>query len=303
MWLLLAVGWLAAPRASQLGANDGFLLFATDRNDPSEEPICPTCEEIYVMYPDGSVPTRLTDNEASDNGPVWSHSRKTVAFHSNRSGPPEIFLMNLDGSDQRLLVSLDALGALFPSFSQSGNELCFNSQVRPRDIYIVNIHGTGLTNLTNQAGDNLRCDWSPKNNDIAFGSTRHGNEEIYVMNADGSDESIVRLTTAGGTDANPDWSPKGDRIAFESNRDGNPEIYVMNADGTDQVRLTFFAGQDTKPTWSPKGDRIAFHRRIAGHLQVFTMNADGTDELQLTFTPIPGSSGFPGWGKWAAQLR
>jgi hypothetical protein len=75
-FVILSTLWLSVPRASQLGVNDGLLLFATDRNDPSEEPICPTCEDIYVMYPDGSEATRLTDNEASDNGPVWSHSRK-----------------------------------------------------------------------------------------------------------------------------------------------------------------------------------------------------------------------------------
>ena len=73
-----------------------------------------------------------------------------------------------------------------------------------RDIYIVNVHGTGLTNLTSpaqppgqlgQAGDNIRCDWSQKSNAIAFTSNRHDpagtsaanrNDEIYVMNADGS---------------------------------------------------------------------------------------------------------------------
>ena len=100
--------------------------------------------------------------------------------------------MNADGSNPQVLASLGGAGAVFPSFSHNGNELCFNSQVRPRDIYIVNIDGTGLTNLTSQTGDNLRCDWSPKGNSIAFGSTRDGNEEIYVMNADGSD--VVRLT-------------------------------------------------------------------------------------------------------------
>ena len=96
-----------------------------------------------------------------------------------------------------------------------------------RDIYIVNVHGTGLTNLTSPtqspgqtgvAGDNLRCDWSPKANAIAFASNRHDpadtlpagrNDEIYVMNADGTD--VVRLTDAAGSDANPAWSPKGAR--------------------------------------------------------------------------------------------
>ncbi len=97
---------------------------------------------------------------------------------------PQIYLMNADGSEQQPLISLPG-GAAFPSFSQSGNELCFHSQASPRDIYIVNVHGTGLTNLTASHrlpeqpgelpalnGDNIRCDWSPKGNAIAFTSNR-----------------------------------------------------------------------------------------------------------------------------------
>jgi len=322
-FVILSVLWFAAPHASQEGANEGFILFTSDWANPSRDPRCSDCEDIYAMSPDGSNPTRLTQGGAdrvvgrapyNNTGADWSHSKKLIAFHTNRGGFPEIFLMNADGSDQLVLASLGAAGAVFPSFSHSGNELCFNSQVGPRDIYIVNIHGTGLTNLTNQTGDNLRCDWSPKSNSIAFGSTRDGNEEIYVINADGSD--VVRLTgnllagqdPAPGADANPAWSPKGDRIAFESNRHApllipaNPEIYVMDADGTNPVRLTFFAGQDTKPTWSPTGDRIAFQRRIAGHLQIFTMNPDGSDQQPITETIPPEFffSGFPSWGKWSA---
>ena len=328
-FVILSSLWFAAPHASQEGANEGFVLFTSDRANPSMAGTCSDCEDIYVMSPDGSTPIRLTHGGAdkvvgrapyNNTGADWSHSKKLIAFHTNRSGFPEIYLMNADGSDQLVLASLGGSGAMFPSFSQSGNELCFNSQVRPRDIFIVNIHGTGLTNLTEtqeteHKGDNLRCDWSPKSNSIAFGSSRDGNEEIYVMNADGSD--VVRLTgdlvadqpDAPGPDANPAWSPKGDRIAFESNRHTPPntptnaEIYVMNADGTDQRRLTFSAGQDTKPTWSPLGDRIAFQRRIAGHLQVFTMNPDGSDPKQITETIPPEFffSGFPSWAKWSSQ--
>lgn len=334
--LVLSFAWFAAPEASQESANDGFVLFTTDRDNPSNLGICSNCEDIYVMAPDGSGATRLThgggaaDDAAAYNsgGADWSHSKKLIAFQSNRINRiPQIFLMNADGSEQQLLVSLGGGGA-FPSFSQNGNELCFHGQARPRDIYLVNIHGTGLTNLTSpgvlpgqpgQSGDNIRCDWSPKRNGLAFVSTRDtvpgaaANEEIYVMNADGSD--VERLTNAPGSDANPAWSPKGDRIAFESNRTGKPEIWVMNADGSNQVRLTNFDPEPTprnilvtKPTWSPTGDRIAFHRRVGlagtrGHAEVYTMNADGTDVRQITFTPPPGFSGFPSWGKWSDSQR
>lgn len=295
--LVISVIWFASAHANQDGATDGFILFSTDRDFADSNN--PTSEEIYVMLPDGTHATRITDNAVNDKAPVWSHSKKMIAFHSGQNGRPEIFLMNLDGSERRLLASLGQAGAQFPSFSHNGNELCFNSMTTPREIYIVDVHGTGLTNLTNHPGDDLRCDWSPKGNNIVFSSNRHGNVELYVMNADGSDP--VRLTNSAGADTNADWSPNGDRIAFESNRDGNAEIYVMNADGSDPVRLTTFAGQDTKPAWSPTGDRIAFHRQIADHLQVYTMNVDGTDVTQITFTATPQFSGFPSWGKWSAQ--
>ena len=315
--VILSTLWFAAPHAGQEGANEGFILFTSDRANPSSAGNCLDCEDIYVMSPDGSRPTRLTRGGAdaavgrapyNNANADWSHRQKLIAFSSNRGGFPEIFLMSADGSDQVVLASLGASGALAPSFSHSGSELCFNSQVRPRDIYIVNIDGTGLTNLTETnltetKADNLRCDWSPTSNSIAFGSTRDGNEEIYVMDADGSEPR--RLTDAPGVDANAAWSPNGDRIAFESNRHmpqgGNAEIYVMDADGTHQERLTSFAGQDTKPTWSPTGDRIAFHRRIEGHLQVFTMNPDGSDVRAITETIFPEIffSGFPSWGKWS----
>ena len=91
----------------------------------------PSSEEIYVMSPDGTHPTRITDNAVNDKAPVWSHSKKLIAFHSGQNGRPEIFLMNLDGTDRRLLASLGQAGAQFPSFSHNGNELCFNSQTTP----------------------------------------------------------------------------------------------------------------------------------------------------------------------------
>lgn len=283
-------------------SNAGFILFTTDRDNPSALQVCPACEEIYTMLPDGSNLTRLTSNNFNDSGAVWSPAAKAIAFHSNRvGGHPQIFLMNADGSDQRLLADMgvneagEQQGGAFPSWSPNGDRICFTSRLQPKEIFIVDVASGAITNLTNDSADDLRCHWSPLGDKIAFGSTRDGNKEIYVMNADGS--YPVRLTVAAGANVHPAWSPNGARIAFESDRDGNAEIYVMNADGTDQVRLTDFAGQDTMPSWSPNGDKIAFHRRLAGHAQVFTMNADGTDVTQLTFGTTIEFSGFPNWGK------
>ena len=84
---------------------------------------------------------------------------------------------------------------------------------------------------------------------IAFHSNRDGNQEIYVMNPDGSRQ--INLTNNPAKDSNPSWSPDGKMIAFQSDRDGNQEIYIMNADGGESKRLTDNPAQDDCPAWSP----------------------------------------------------
>jgi len=80
-------------------------------------------------------------------------------------------------------------------------------------------------------------------------STRDDNDDIYVMNADGSGQT--RLTDNPARDWAATWSPDGRLIAFRSDRDGSWEIYVMNADGSGQTRLTDNPADDWFPTWSP----------------------------------------------------
>ncbi len=127
------------------------------------------------------------------------------------------------------------------------------------------------------------------NGKVVFESTRDGNYEIYVMNADGTGQT--RLTNNSTTDGNPTWSPDGTKIAFDSFRDGNFEIYVMNADGTGQTRVTNNPAYDTASTWSPDGTQIAFMRGPVFDEDIYIMNADGSGETRLTTS----GGRFPDW--------
>ena len=163
-------------------------------------------------------------------------------------------------------------------------------------IYIINLNdigtGTGAMQLTANPGWDAEPSWSPDGSKIAFTSDRDGNDEIYVMNADGS--APMRLTSDPAADYSPAWSPDGTRIAFVSNRgDGVPTIYVMNADGSNPVPLT--NGRD--PAWSPDGRRIAFAGdrwwEPAGPRGIFVMNADGSGITRLTAPE--NSDAQPAW--------
>ena len=115
---------------------------------------------------------------------------------------------------------------------------------------------------------------------IAFVSNRDGNNEIYVMNTDGS--GVTRLTSNPSDDASPSWSPDGGRIDFVSDRDGNYEVYVMNDDGSGVTRLTNNQHADWGPSWSPGGTRIAFVSDRDGDDDIYVMSLDGSGHTNLT---------------------
>ena len=106
---------------------------------------------------------------------------------------------------------------------------------------------------------------------IAFLSFRDGNQEIYVINADGTGER--NLTDDPLDDFDPDWSPDGSKIAFVSNRSGQAHIYVMDAGGSGVRQLTSDSAGGLSPRWSRDGSRIAYNR--GGSIAV--MNAGGGD--------------------------
>lgn len=140
------------------------------------------------------------------------------------------------------------------------------------------------------------------NGRIAFVSFRDAgvsnNSEIYVMDADGSNE--IQLTnTSGRRNEAPDWSPDGSKIAFDSSRLFYGEIYVMNPDGSNQVALTNDGNLNTGPEWSPDGTRIAFTSNRDGHQAVYVMNADGSNQIGLT-SNLTSIDGGPRWQRLPA---
>jgi TolB protein len=165
----------------------------------------------------------------------------------------EIYIADYDGANQLQITTTKQLN-LDPAWSTDATAVAYSNfrDVQP-NILVSHLLKGILQQLTKPPGSHIMPAYSPDGKRIAFTSTRgDGNVDIYVMNADGSNER--RLTTHPDADTSPTWSPSGNQIAFTSDRlspGSRPTLFIMNADGTDVRLLGIPDRQADRATWAP----------------------------------------------------
>lgn len=193
-------------------------------------------ESFDIFLKDGDSLKQLTDTPGYDAEATVSPKGDKIVFTSLRNGDPEIYTMNLDGSEQtRLTFETGYDGG--PFFSPDGSKIVFRAS-RPKT-------------------EEQMADYKDL---VENGYVRPTALEIFVMDADG--KNMKQITNLGKASFAPFFHPSGKKIIFASNYEGdNPRdfnLFMINIDGTGLERITFNPSFDGFPIFSPNGKYIVF---------------------------------------------
>ena len=181
---------------------------------------------VYSMNSKGQNLKRLTNVNLPEQSPVISPDGKKIVYVRQwLDGKTGIMFMDVDGSNEAAYPlsgfnreptwSPDSKKILFTSdmYSTSGNYL-------DRDIYVINLDGTGLTRLTTDAAYDANPVWSPDGSKIFFESDRGGQYGIYKMNPNGSNVELVHLAPAGSYIGYISLNAAGTKMLYYSDEAG-----------------------------------------------------------------------------------
>jgi TolB protein len=152
----------------------------------------------------GRIIKRLTHHWAIDSSPTWSPDGRLIAYSSDRTGSPQIYIMDSDGLNSRRLT-YDGSYNDSPVWSRRGDRITFVSRTKRGrfDLASIDISGSGYRVLT-ELGMNENPHFSPDGKHIVFSSNRLGPREVFSMDVSGRNQR--RVTRSGGN-SNPVWGP------------------------------------------------------------------------------------------------
>lgn len=189
-----------------------------------------------------------------------------IAFHSNRDGFQEIYLMDYDGRSQRRITGHKSTSG-YPDWSGRGDAVAYLTYftVSPT-IYYVDMASGNKVEIYGKGTLNLSPSFSPDGSLVAFAHSDDTDVDIYVCER--RCQGPRQLTRARGIDTNPVWSPSGNQLSFTSDRSGQPNIYIMNRDGSEVRRVSFEGDYNDGATWHPSGTFLVYSGRHGGRFRL-----------------------------------
>ena len=208
---------------------------------------------LYSIDGDGTNLTQITDFR-SNNGD-WSPDGSQIVFQSDHQNEPEdtpdIYIMDISGENLVEILDDPEIADFGPRWSPDGEQIMYISAKSGNyEIFAMSADGSDPVQITESETPIINFALSPDGERIVFTYPMGGQtSDLFIIDKDGSLDSVFQLTADKDFDTNPAWSPDGTQIVFRSDRSGTPELWMINADGTDLVQLTDDEYYDDYPDW------------------------------------------------------
>ncbi len=263
--------------------------------------------DIWIMNPDGSDLTRLTDDPAVEEHPMISPDGKTIVFgRRNGTYTPQIWTMDIDGGNQTQLTN-ESTYAYNPVWSPDGKTVYYSiNNFYPHGLMAIAPDGSNHRVIHATAGGTYPI-VSPDGRYVLHGSVPSSNPNSYDMiitPVDGGPQiNLSALTGLSGYERQGCKFAWGhdDIILFAGHEPSwagyDFDIYWVKADGSAWGTIRDDAAGSSYPCWSPDEQRMVFNS-FSGSTsteEIYVMNRDGTGLYRLTNRP--GRDSYPHWGK------
>jgi TolB protein len=260
---------------------------------------------IRIIDSDGAseitVPT-----EENGYSPAWDPTGSMLVystFGAPGNAPPRILLFDLaTGRARTLLPPARNTIPVSPVFMPDGKSIVFSrGGENSTEIFLLSIAGGEPRRLTSGHGAlNTNPTVSPNGRRIAYTSSLLGRPELYIMDADGTNQDI--LTDYDARDNNyrsdPDWSPDGRLVAYQEMVGGRFQVRTIPVSGGSAKLLTS-EGQNDQPSWAPDGRHLVFTSDRTGAKQLWVLDTESGRVRQLT---TAGGAKLAAWSpRLAAQ--
>jgi Tol biopolymer transport system component len=192
----------------------------------------PGSPSVGTMRKPVATATPFISSTRGDESPQFSPDGKRIAFRSNRSGKPEIWVCDADGSNALQLTSFGGPDVTTPRWSPDGGRIAFDSNAAGEyDIWVVSANGGKPQRMTTHPANDGNPSWSHDGRWIYFDSARAGEQQVFKIPSSGGE--AVQVTRDGG-------------FAPLESPDGKLLYYVKALQATHLWKVSVEGGRATK---------------------------------------------------------